>query len=234
MSVDLELRSDDRYSHPLPLDAVVSALGRVRAVPAGPGFYVLNTPAGLRLEIDVVSKGAESVVSAVGLGFRDDPADEVLALAFRLADEFGWKVFDPQRGGYIPRDELTEPVGIGVAAKRVQAALRRLGPTWIMKRLLWHLAPRSRSAVGACLLVGFLTADTVNRLWAGRAPFFLPPGVWAAAAVVGLGLLAHASLSALSDAVTETERSSTTGGQSVVPTGTSGPLSPPSDEGAAR
>jgi len=124
MSIELEVRSDDDYSRGTEREDVVAFLLQAGAQGQSDGLF-LYTKDQCRVEIDLgdPAEGRSDRVHSVGLrvpaGARSESADESLRIALSLAQHIGWRVYDPQRDGYVDPSEAEPGPTFREAVRRV-------------------------------------------------------------------------------------------------------------------
>jgi hypothetical protein len=109
MSYDLEVRADDTYSRTEDRERVRDLLRELGAHATGSDTFMLyGGPAhGYAIEIDLGHEGPGrgDGVNFIGLGIPytllKAAGRELLDLAFSVATQLGWRVYDPQAGRYF-------------------------------------------------------------------------------------------------------------------------------------
>jgi hypothetical protein len=119
MSYDLTIRADDRYSKSAPVGPLSQFIGQLTYIRAnGDRGFAWEAPPDRWMEIDleVVNTEGDNIeekgrtypeVNCVSLhipyGHFDDSRERpYLPVARTIAEHLGWKVFDDQKGRYIP------------------------------------------------------------------------------------------------------------------------------------
>jgi hypothetical protein len=166
MSYDLEVRSDADHSRTVPLGRMASV---VRSLPGvaqtGPTSFVLDrVEAGIHLNIDVGHGSEDERPPAAGddpvslaallvpYAFLDRTAPVALEMAFRIAEELGWSVYDPQGDHVLTRQDadLTPATGTGDdLLERAASAPASLGA--LFEQEMWNHG--SLAAVGIFVAV---------------------------------------------------------------------------------
>ena len=139
MSIELEVRSDDDYSRGTERPHIVAFLLEAGAQGQSDGLF-LYAKDRCRVEIDLgePAEGPSDLVHSVGFrvpaGARSESADESLRMALSLAQHIGWRVYDPQRDGYVDPSEAEPGPTFREALLRVLRDARAEGWRRLLKR----------------------------------------------------------------------------------------------------
>ena len=172
MSLDLEVRSDDEYTQAARRELVVAWLqDEVRATATARDFYVYDRDA-CRVEITLgheeSASAAADVVSWVGFRVPAGASFKSGAAAYRLsmdvAQRLGWRVFDPQRDGYVPPSELEAGPSFREALATLLREARQEGLRRLLVRMARRLRRQSVTSIGYIAGAGFIMAAVGGRL----------------------------------------------------------------------
>ena len=141
MSYDLEVRFDEDYSRTAPLPEIAAFLvSKYGAETLETKFLIVeDMRKQQRVEIDLLgvdecietavlpSESADEI-AAIGLGvphsLLGSSSEKLFDIAFGLARELGWRVYDPQTDGYISKsEEPSRKLGLATSAAAVPTTI---------------------------------------------------------------------------------------------------------------
>lgn len=128
MSYDLEVRADDRYSQAKTRERATTLLQRLGARVSADSALYEDEAWGHVIEIDFGKEGpGAGMISFVGFGlpyaYAATSGGKLVELAFAVASDFGWRVYDPQLGRYV---EAGDEAAISASLSRADAAVDEL------------------------------------------------------------------------------------------------------------
>jgi hypothetical protein len=129
MSYDLEVRSDDRYSQSKPSELATTLLRKLGAQVGNDGSAIYQDEnRGHTIEIDFGDDGpGKGTITFIGFGlpyaYAATGGSTLMELAFAVAADFGWRVYDPQLGRYV---EPSDEAAISASLLQADAALDEL------------------------------------------------------------------------------------------------------------
>ena len=198
MSYDLEVRSRPPYGKGVPCEAVASFLvslpGVVRADLTG--FAIDRVDSGVALSIDIGHQTPDDEESStqspefvnyaafmVPYPFLDKAGPVALEMAFQVADEFGWSVYDLQAERELTRDSLPDALRLqkayGETARQVLERAAADEPTLgeLFMQEMWN--HRLVAAVGCAVVATIATGWLLFTFERPREDFdrYMPWGV---------------------------------------------------------
>ena len=176
MSLDLEVRSDDEYTKAAQREVVVACLrNEVRARAIADDFFLYDQD-GCLVEItlgqDDSPAGAANVVTWIGFrvpaGASFKSGDAAYRLSMAVAQRLGWRVYDPQRDGYVPPSELKPGPSLREALATLLNEARREGAQRLLVRTAHRVRGQSVTSIGYIAAAAFIIAAVGGRIFGYR------------------------------------------------------------------
>ncbi len=173
MSLDLEVRSDDDYSRSVPRQRVTDVLVNQRQVVTSATDLLLYTRDGCYVEISLGTPETPTTEpdAVAWVGFRVPAgaalksADRALRMAMAVAQEVGWRVFDPQRDDYIPPSELEPGPSFREALAQLGREVRLAGWRCFARKIGGRMRRQSLSGLALSIVLGFAAAVAAGWLF---------------------------------------------------------------------
>lgn len=173
MSLELEVRSDDDYSRSARRSRITAVLVEGWAAEKKTDDLLIYTGDGCRVEVCLgLPESPENGLEAVEwVGFRVpagaslESADRSLRMAMAVAREIGWRVFDPQRGGYVDPSELEPGPSFREARARLWEEARVAGWRAFCGKMASRARRQSLAGMAVVLVLGCGAAVTVGWLF---------------------------------------------------------------------
>lgn len=170
MSLEYEVRSDDDYSRDVPTSVVRELLRASAQLSEGLDGSFLHEREGYLLEIDF---GAETINAddrvqwislRVPAGARLSSATRAIEIGGRLAQDLGWRLFDPQSGLYVEASDLLQTQSFRSALEQLLQDVRSEPPAALWARLWLRARRQSWTSVGQIVAVALLLVFASDRL----------------------------------------------------------------------
>jgi hypothetical protein len=176
MSIEYEVRYDDEYSRHAPLDRARRLLVDRHGARTRSATDLVYDQDKCSIEITLIPSDTgdpggtliESVGFRVPAGAKGQSVDRAVEIAFALAKELGWRLFDPQSGSYITAADFEPLPPLRESLAQIASSVRAESVASLARRLWRRTRRQSWQSVAWIVLGGWLVARGAGWLFEVR------------------------------------------------------------------